>query len=96
MAAYTFKEDEVRKTLNQNQEWLRNIDSLIRTRSGNPGEVARLQAAHADVKTRMSAEEIAEYEATLSGASTMTQAEKDAKWKAEMAEMEQNRDSNSI
>ena len=95
MAAYTFKDEVVRKTLNQNQEWLRDIDSLIRTRSGNPGEVARLQWARKDVESRMSATEIAEYEATRGG-DTLTQAQKDAKWAAEMADMEQNRDSNSI
>ena len=95
MAAYTFKEEVVRKTLNQNQEFLRNIDSLIRTRSSNPGEVERLKWARKDVESRMTAAEIAEYEATRGGVA-LTKAEQDAKWAADMAEMEQNRDSNSI
>lgn len=93
MGAYTFKEEKVRKILNKNQEWLRNINSLIRTRSSNPGEVERLKAAKEDVESRLTLEEIREcYDNT----DHLTQAEKDAIWAAEIAEMENNKDSNSI
>lgn len=77
--------------LNKNQQFLKDIDNLLRMQSNSAGEVARLHAARVDVASRMTAEEIAIYEATR--AEVAFDAKKMA---ADIAEMEMNRDKNPI
>ncbi len=89
--AFRFEEEVVKKKLSKDQEFLRDIDTLLRTRNESPLEVERLQMARKDVASRLTAEEIAEYEATRG-----VQKFDAAQLAEDLKEMEFNRDKNSI
>ncbi len=83
--------------LNENQNFLRRIDTRIRTLSAQePGssELARLEAAREDVLTRISPQELAAYEKAVNPAKTREQLAAEAE--SERIAMEANRDKPAI
>jgi hypothetical protein len=83
--------------LNAEQNNLRRIDMRIKNLSIDaPGssELARMQAARADVLTRLSPEEVAAYEKAMNPAKTREQLAAEAE--AERVAMEANRDKPAI
>ena len=80
-----------------NQSYLRRINLRIRTLSAqSPGspELARMQAARADIVSRISAQELAGYEKSVNVTKTREQIAADAE--AERVAMEANRDKPAI
>lgn len=87
----SFENETKTVKLSQNQEFLRDIDVALRTRADSPWEVERLNMARKDVASRLTVEEIAEYEASRG-----VQAFDADKLAADLKEMDQNKDKNSI
>lgn len=90
--AFQFAEEEKRIVLNKNQEFLRDIDTLLWTKRDSPREVARLTAAREDVLSRLTEKEIAEYNSSRKTNTGFNAAQ----LAADLKEMELNKDKNSI
>lgn len=89
----TFDDDSATKIkLNQNQQFLKDIDTMLRTRGESPWEVERLNMARTDVVSRMTPDEVAQYENTRK----VTGGFDAAKLAEDLKEMDQNKDKNSI
>jgi len=87
----SFDDESVKIVLNKNQQFLKDVDSAIKRAHGNDRELIRLSAARKDVIGRLTTEEIEEYNKSLiSHGISADQMAKD------LAEMEMNREKNSI